>query len=58
MRPKKLHHVLDETQFHLDQSLQTGILQWQELAHLEFQDLMKLAYARSASPDESDSWLS
>ena len=52
MRPKKLAHILDETGFHLDQSLQTGILQWQELAHLQFRDLMKLVYARNVLPEE------
>ena len=54
MRPKKPIHMLNEAQFHLDQSLRTGILEWQELAHLEFQDLMKLAYARNISHKEPD----
>lgn len=52
MRPRTPIHLLDEMRFHLDQSLRTGILQWQELAHLEFQDLINLVYARNAFREE------
>ncbi len=43
MRPKQHEQIPDESQIYLERSRETGIWEWQELAHLDFQDLIELA---------------
>lgn len=41
MNPKRLHDE-NEKRLYLDQSRATGIFDWQEMAHLDFQELVEL----------------
>ena len=54
MRPKKPEHILSEISFHLDQSLMTGIFNWQELGYLDFQNLIELTHAKNSSTKEQE----
>lgn len=44
----------NEKRSYLDRSLATGIFQWQEMAHLDFQDLIKLARKNNLDFEESE----
>jgi len=55
MRPKRFVHPSAELESQLEQSRATGILDWQELAHLDFQYLIELAQSRTRMGEESES---
>ncbi|MBI3999661.1 MAG: hypothetical protein HY351_03515 [Candidatus Omnitrophica bacterium] len=43
MRPKRLDLTSSNIEEYFKKSLETGILNWQEMAHLDFQELVELA---------------
>lgn len=52
MRPKDTICPSDEPHFYLSQGLSTGIVHWQELAQLDFQDLIRLTQAKYMLTEE------
>ena len=54
MHLRKFDQTCDEMHFYLNQSLETGILYWQELAYLDFQDLILLVRRKNAFTEESE----
>lgn len=54
MNPNKRPNEEDEKRLYLDRSLSTGIFQWQEMAHFDFQDLIEFARKNSLDPKESE----
>ena len=52
MDPKRQSEE-NEKRFYLDRSLATGIFSWQEMAHLDFQELIELARENSFDSGES-----
>ncbi len=55
MNPKRLHDE-NEKRLYLDQSRATGIFDWQEMAHLDFQNLIELAREKNTLSDELELW--
>ena len=53
MRPKKSVEE-DEKHAYLNQSLATGIFDWQEMAHLDFQELVELARKSGSYLEETE----
>ncbi len=53
MNPKRLHDE-NEKRLYLDQSRATGIFDWQEMAHLDFQELIELARQNKPISQESE----
>lgn len=52
MRPRRLDQPEDEIFVYLNKSLETGILNWQELGYLEFKDLVRLSSQKLRSHSE------
>ncbi len=52
--PKQPRHLEDEKAVCLEKSMSTGILDWQELGHLDFKDLISQTRERNFYSEELD----
>ena len=50
----KVSNDEDEKRSYRNQGLATGIFHWQELGHLDFQDLIELARTNDSEPEETE----
>ncbi len=53
MNPKEPSEE-NERRSYLDRSLATGVFHWQEMGHLDFQDLIELARENNLDSEESE----
>lgn len=50
MWPKRLDLTSSNMEEYFNKSLETGIFNWQELAHMDFEEIMELTYRKNIPP--------